>query len=73
MISLRWRFKFHFNGYLSRLRALKEEHLKNKILYARDKIFQANSADSKEKDTLLHEADTYLMEGLTDLYTDIDY
>lgn len=44
----------------------------NPFLYARDKILQAIQADDHEFDELLKEADTYLMEGLTSLYSDLE-
>ena len=45
--------------------------LSNKFLYARDKIIQASHTYGDERETCLNEADTYLMEGLTDLYSDL--
>ena len=51
----------------------RREALSNKFIYARDKIMQASKAKSEEeRELLLREADTYLMEGLTDLYSDIN-
>lgn len=51
----------------------RREALSNKFIYARDKIMQASKAESEEeRELLLREADTYLMEGLTDLYSDIN-
>ena len=50
----------------------RRESLSNKFLYARDKIMLAANADGDERVALLKEADTYLMEGLTDLYADIN-
>ena len=46
--------------------------LSNKFIYARDKIMLAATALGEEREAYLKEADTYLMEGLTDLYSDID-
>lgn len=51
---------------------VRREKLSNKFIYARDKIMLAATADSDEQDSFLKEADTYLMEGLIDLYTDIN-
>lgn len=50
----------------------KREALHNKFIYARDKIMLAATASEDERDMYLKEADTYLMEGLTDLYSDIN-
>lgn len=50
----------------------RREALSNKFIYARDKIMLAASANDKEREQYLKEADTYLMEGLTDLYLDIN-
>lgn len=50
----------------------RREALSNKFIYARDKIMLAATASEDERDTYLKEADTYLMEGLTDLYSDIN-
>ena len=51
----------------------RREALSNKFIYARDKIMQASKAENEEEcEWLLKEADTYLMEGLTDLYSDIN-
>ena len=51
----------------------RRESLSNKFIYARDKIMQASKAENEEeRELLLGEADTYLMEGLTDLYSDIN-
>ena len=46
--------------------------LSNKFIFARDKIILATNATQVEKESLLGEADTYLMEGLLNLYSDID-
>jgi hypothetical protein len=46
--------------------------LSNKFIYARDKIMFAATASDDERDMYLKEADTYLMEGLTNLYSDIN-
>lgn len=50
----------------------RREALSNKFLYARDKIMLAATASEAEQNMYLKEADTYLMEGLTDLYSDIN-
>ena len=50
----------------------RREALSNKFLYARDKIMSASTTDSEEQDDFLKAADTYLMEGLTDLYSDVN-
>ena len=50
----------------------RREALSNKFIYARDKIMLAATAATDEQEEFLKEADTYLMEGLTDLYSDID-
>lgn len=50
----------------------RREKLSNKFIYARDKIMLAANADGDERIAFLKEADTYLMEGLTDLYADIN-
>lgn len=49
----------------------RREALSSKFMYARDRIMSASTADSKEQEDLLKEADTYLMQGLEDLYSDI--
>lgn len=46
--------------------------LSNKFIYARDKIMLASTASGEEREAYLKEADTYLMEGLSDLYTDVN-
>ena len=46
--------------------------LSNKFIYARDRIMLASTAAMDEREQYLKEADTYLMEGLTDLYADIN-
>lgn len=51
---------------------VRREALSNKFIYARDKIMLVASSDIDECDNYLKEADTYLMEGLTDLYTDVN-
>ena len=51
----------------------RREALSNKFIYARDRIMSAANAEGDERITFLKEADTYLMEGLTDLYTDVNY
>jgi len=48
----------------------RREALSNKFIYARDKIMLATTASEVEQELYLKEADTYLMEGLTDLYSD---
>ena len=50
----------------------RREALSNKFIYARDKIMSAAIASDSERELFLKEADTYLMEGLTDLYSDIN-
>ena len=50
----------------------RREALSNKFIYARDKIMFASTASEEERELYLKEADTYLMEGLTDLYSDIN-
>lgn len=50
----------------------RREALSNKFIYARDKIMLAATANEKEREQHLKEADTYLMEGLTDLYSDVN-
>lgn len=50
----------------------RREALSNKFIYARDKIMLAATASEKERDEYLRDADTYLMEGLVDLYADIN-
>ncbi len=50
---------------------IRREKLSNKFLYAREKIMNAANSE-QEYDKYLHEADTYLIEGLIDLYADIN-
>ena len=50
----------------------RREALSNKFIYARDKIMLAATASEEEREHYLKEADTYLMEGLTDLYSDVN-
>ncbi len=50
----------------------RREALSNKFIYARDKIMSAANAEGDERVAFLKEADTYLMEGLTDLYSDVN-
>ncbi|MCI7766653.1 MAG: hypothetical protein MSJ26_01540 [Oscillospiraceae bacterium] len=50
----------------------RREALSNKFIYARDRIMLAATASEKERELYLKEADTYLMEGLTDLYSDVN-
>lgn len=50
----------------------RREVLSNKFIYARDKIMLAATTSNIEQEQYLKEADTYLMEGLTDLYSDIN-
>ncbi len=52
--------------------ANRRETLSNKFLCARDRIMSAANADGDERIKLLMEADTYLMEGLTSLYSDLN-
>ncbi|MCX4378801.1 MAG: hypothetical protein OSJ61_21935, partial [Lachnospiraceae bacterium] len=49
----------------------RREALSNKFMYARDRVMSASTAGSEEQEDLLKEADTYLMQGLEDLYSDI--
>lgn len=51
---------------------VRREALSNKFINARDKIMQAALSDGHRVDQLLAEADTYLMEGLTSLYSDLN-
>jgi len=51
---------------------VRRESLSNKFIYARDKIMLAATAPPEKREQFLIEADTYLMEGLTDLYADIN-
>lgn len=50
----------------------RREALSNKFIYAREKIMLATTASEQEREMYLNDADTYLMEGLTDLYSDVD-
>lgn len=50
----------------------RREALSNKFIYARDKIMLAATASKGDQESYLKEADTYLMEGLNDLYSDIN-
>ena len=50
----------------------RRENLSNRFIYARDKIMSAANTDGDERVAFLKEADTYLMEGLTALYSDIN-
>ncbi len=50
----------------------RREALSNKFIYARDRIMSASTADLEEQEDFLKEADTYLMQGLVDLYSDIN-
>lgn len=50
----------------------RREALSNKFIYARDKIMSAATVSGQEREQYLNEADTYLMEGLVDLYADIN-
>ncbi|MCD8116430.1 MAG: hypothetical protein LUE21_04835 [Oscillospiraceae bacterium] len=52
------------------INSMRCENLSNRFIYARDKIMQAALASEEDCDTLLKEADTYLLEGLGALYTD---
>lgn len=49
----------------------RREALSNKFIYARDRIMMASTTTEEESIIYLKEADTYLMEGLNDLYSDI--
>lgn len=51
---------------------VRREALSNKFVYAREKIMLAASEDKQQQEQFLREADTYLMEGLVDLYVDIN-
>lgn len=51
---------------------VRRESLSNKFIYARDKIMLAVTSSPEKREQFLIEADTYLMEGLTDLYADIN-
>lgn len=51
---------------------VRREKLSNKFIYARDRIMLAASAGGNQQEQYLLEADTYLMEGLTDLYADVN-
>lgn len=51
---------------------VRREKLSNKFIYARDKIMSAVSADPARQGEYLAKADEYLMEGLSDLYADIN-
>lgn len=51
---------------------VRREALSNKFIYARDKIMSAAFASKDKQEQFLLEADTYLMEGLTDLYADVN-
>ena len=50
----------------------RREKLSNNFIYARDKIMLAATASEQDREAHLSDADTYLMEGLTDLYSDVD-
>lgn len=49
----------------------RREKLSNRFVYAREKIMRVVN-DETHRETLLEEADTYLMEGIVDLYSDLD-
>lgn len=49
----------------------RREALSNKFMYARDRIMSASTASLEEQEDFLKDADTYLMQGLEDLYSDI--
>ncbi|SCY77106.1 hypothetical protein SAMN02910292_02858 [Lachnospiraceae bacterium XBB2008] len=51
---------------------VRREALSNKFIYARDKIMSAASVSLDEQEQLLLMADDYLMQGLSDLYVDVD-
>ena len=51
---------------------VRREALSNKFIYARDKIMSAALADKEQQEQFLIEADTYLMEGLVDIYADVN-
>ncbi len=50
----------------------RREILNNKFIYARDKIMRAATASEEERERYLEEADTYLAQGLTALYGDVN-
>lgn len=50
----------------------RREALSNKFIYARDRVMSAANAVGDEQAELLKEADKYLMEGLIDLYSDLN-
>ncbi len=50
----------------------RREALSNKFIFARDKVMMAAMATEEEQVLYLNEADTYLMEGLVNLYSDMD-
>jgi len=50
----------------------RREALSNKFIYARDRIMLAATADEKDREQYLEDADKYLMEGLLGLYSDIN-
>ena len=52
--------------------SMRIEKLNNKFICARGKIMLASTANGEECEKFLKEADTYLMEGLVNLYTDIN-
>jgi hypothetical protein len=51
---------------------IRREKLSNKFINARGKIKLAATADAVQREQYLKEVDTYLMEGLTSLYSDIN-
>lgn len=51
---------------------VRRETLSNKFICARDRIMSASTADLEEQKEFLKAADTYLMEGLTALYSDVN-
>lgn len=50
----------------------RREALSNKFINARDRIFLATAASGEEQKLYLEEADRYLAEGLTSLYSDVN-
>ena len=50
----------------------RRQDLSNKFIYARDRIMLAVTSDEREREQYLEDADKYLMEGLTNLYSDIN-
>ncbi len=49
----------------------RRKELSNKFIFARDRIMLAATSSDYEREQYLREADTYLMEGLNSLYSDL--